>query len=90
MADAQHKKLSGDEIQNILTSKKPKGINTEPRQIGVWYKLNHVLREQGCSNPNCVDTRPRGDRGRSIVAQIDDEYVCRFCFLDGWLSKSQL
>lgn len=90
MSEAQHKKLSGDEIQNILSSKKAsRGIPTEPREIGVWYKLNHMLRDQGCSNPDCVDVRPRGDRGRNIVIQINDEYVCRYCFLDGWLSTTK-
>jgi len=89
MGEAQHKSLNPEEIQNILSSKRTKGIATEPREIGVFYKLNHLLREEGCTNPNCVDTRPRGDRGRNIVVKIDDEYMCRYCFLDGWLSQSK-
>jgi hypothetical protein len=89
MPEAQHKKLSPEQIQNIMSSRKPRGLATEPREIGVFYKLNHLLRENGCTNPECVDPRPRGDRGRNIVIQLGDEYMCRYCFLDGWLSSSK-
>lgn len=72
----------------LSTKSKPK-IATEPRELAVWFKLDHVLRSEGCSNPNCVDdTRPSGDPGRNIVVKINDEFVCRECFLAGWLSEN--
>lgn len=72
----------------LSTKSKPK-IATEPRELSVFFKLDHVLRDEGCSNPNCVDdTRPANDIGRRIVVKIGDEYVCRECFLAGYLSES--
>jgi hypothetical protein len=88
VSEAQHKPLSSEQIQNILSQKKPRGLTTEPREIGVWYKQNHLLRERGCDNPDCKDPRDANDRGRRIVIQINDKYLCRYCFLEGWLSPN--
>lgn len=77
--------LSPEQIKNLLQpAKGEKGVKTEPREISVWYKLDHLLREEGCSNPQCVDPRPNGDRGRHIVIDINGKYCCRYCFLDGY------
>lgn len=71
--------------------------NTEDRQINVWFKLNHHLcmsdcehraqspTTKACWNPQCVDTRSPDDRGTNIVAKVHDQYICRYCFLDGYL-----
>lgn len=86
MAD---KPLDPSQIANLLKpTRAPKGLTTEPRVIEVWYKQNHIFKEEGCDNPNCTDTRPRGDRGRSIMAKVGDKLMCRFCFLAGWLSPN--
>lgn len=72
----------------LSTKSKPK-TPTEPRELATWFKLDHMLWEDGCSNPNCVDdTRPHGDPGRIIVYKMGDEYICRECFLAGWLSEN--
>ena len=87
---AEKKVLSPDEIKKLmLPSKGEKGSQTEPREISVWYKLNHLLREEGCSNPQCVDSRPHSDRGRHIVIELNGKYICRYCFLDGYLSHGR-
>ena len=48
-----------------------------------------MINPDGCSNPNCVDdTRPQSDPGRQIVYKMGNEFICRECFLAGWLSDS--
>jgi hypothetical protein len=87
--DAQPKRGGG--------SRTPKDV-TEPREITVWYKLPHKLADfefEGkqvtphCENPDCSDPRPPSDRGRNIVASIKGKMMCRFCFLNGWLSDNE-
>ncbi len=56
------------------------------REYQTWFKLSHHIREEGCDNPNCNDPRIKEtDRGTNVVVQIKDKWVCRYCFLDGWL-----
>jgi hypothetical protein len=79
----------------------PKVDLTAIREINIWMKLPHHIcmpdcehrtlegnKSEGkaCWNPNCVDPRPPTDRGSNIVAQVRGQYVCRYCFLGGWLS----
>jgi len=59
---------------------------TEVREIAVWFKLSHHISETGCSNPNCVDPRPPTDKGTKIVTEVKGQMICRYCFLDGYLS----
>jgi hypothetical protein len=80
--------LSPEEAARLLATKRqPRGVATEPRDINTWYKLDHMLRPDGCTNPDCVDDRPLGDRGRNIVFKMGNEFICRECFLAGWLSN---
>ena|SRR5215475_4129728 len=93
---AEHKQLTPEQIQQALASGRsrgPKADPTEPRDIGTWYKLNQIIREDCCENPNCEDPRVTKDgkvlnRGAHIVAQVKGKYMCRYCFLAGWLSDS--
>lgn len=86
---AEHKALNQDEIKSILSNTRaPKGIGTEPRDISTWYKQDHILRPEGCTNPDCEDSRPHSDVGRQIVIKFEDEFMCRWCFLIGWLSPN--
>ncbi len=86
--------LSDDQIKALLTSEpKAKGPTTEPRTIDVFYKLDHLMIDSGCENPNCADPRDHGDLGRKIVVNIpqalgNDTRICRFCFLEGYLSNA--
>jgi hypothetical protein len=64
----------------------------EPREYSTWWKLPHHIREEGCDNPDCVDTRPRTDKGTNIIVEVPDKtggvkHICRYCFLGGWLSE---
>lgn len=77
-------------------SRVAKGPQTEPRTIEVWYRLNQFQREKGCDNPHCVDVRPRDDLGRKIVTKVmsqepgqGEHYICRPCFLSGYLSPNR-
>lgn len=58
---------------------------TQVRTYQVWFKLNHHMREEGCDNPNCIDPRPKTDKGVKVCAAVKDKFICRFCFLDGYL-----
>jgi hypothetical protein len=62
---------------------------TEVREIGVWFKLSHHISELGCSNPDCVDPRPKTDKGTKIVAEVKGKMICRYCFCDNYLSTNQ-
>jgi|SRR5215831_2557769 len=64
--------------------RKPK-VDVDNRHITVWMKLNHTIRLEGCDNPDCNDPRITGDRGRNVVSQIHDKYMCRYCFLEGYM-----
>lgn len=73
----------------------------ENRIINNWFKLNHHLctkdcehREQApqgsegraCWNPNCKDNvRKPTDRGAQIVVEVKGQWICRYCYLDGYL-----
>lgn len=59
---------------------------TEVREGQVWFKLSHHISETGCSNPNCVDPRPKTDKGTKVVAEVKGQMICRYCFLDGYLT----
>lgn len=71
---------------------------TEERTLPVWFKLDHHLctsvcdhrqqspnSEKACWNPDCKDPRPSTDRGTNIVAEVKGQWVCRFCYLNGYL-----
>lgn len=84
--------LTNDQIASILAndkSRKAKKDPTEPRIIDTWFNLkNHRIREEGCDNPDCVDPRAEKTRGVNVVTEIQGKFMCRYCFLAGWLSKS--
>lgn len=76
----------------------PKKDITQERTINVWFKLNHHLcgkecehrkespTGKACFNPECIDPRDETERrGITAVAMVHEKYMCRYCFLDGWL-----
>lgn len=80
-------------------TRRPKEDITQNRVVNVWFKLNHHLcvndcehraqspKGTACWNPDCVDTRDRDNRGVNMVALVKEQFMCRYCFLDGWLLK---
>jgi hypothetical protein len=88
-----NKPLNMDQIASIMSQSKGRGPTadpTEPRESVIWFKLDHIIREEGCDNPNCEDIRPSEDRGVNIVAKIKGKHMCRICFLGGWLSETSI
>jgi hypothetical protein len=61
---------------------------TEPREYVVWWRLRHTIRQEGCENPDCNDPRPSTDHGVNVVAEIKGKKMCRYCFLEGYLSDN--
>lgn len=41
-----------------------------------------------CWNPNCEDHKrdKATDRGTNVVVEVKGQYICRYCFLAGYLS----
>jgi len=60
---------------------------TEPRDYPTWWKLQQYYGT--CDNPDCEDVRVGGGpEGHAMVAEIKERKVCRYCFLNGWLSDA--
>jgi len=67
-------------------------FNINDRSYQAWFALHHELHNPDtgdpafCDNPNCVDPRDK-THGQSVV-DLDGKKVCRFCFLEGWLTTN--
>jgi|SRR5580765_3739085 len=77
-------------------SKKLELLDT--RIVTNWFKLSHHLcmpscehrqnapGDRACWNPNCEDhTRTSNDRGTMIVVEVKGQWICRYCYLAGYL-----
>lgn len=83
--------LSQEEALQLLLEDASKGRGptkdtTEPRIAATWFKLTTQLNKP-CENPDCCDTREANDKGRLVTVQVKGKFMCRFCFLAGWLSS---
>lgn len=69
------------------------GIDTSKRDYDTWFKLYHSIADsetgepRRCTNPNCADPRDHSKYAQ-IVAEVNGQYICRFCFFDGYLSEN--
>lgn len=63
-----------------------KKVDVSQRDYETWFKLAHHMLDKDtgehltCDNPNCIDPRPAAP----VVAEVNGQNMCRFCFLDGW------
>lgn len=80
----------------------PRTDPTAVREINVWFKLEHHIchpdcehrlnksgdPKRGCWNENCMDTTrdPETDRGIWVVTPVKGQWICRYCFLGGYLA----
>lgn len=82
--------LSLDEAMQLLVEDAAgvgtKKDATEPRIAATWMKLTTQLNKP-CENPECSDPRPIEDKGRRVTVLIKEQFMCRYCFLAGWLSS---
>src|SRR5215472_8116871 len=92
--------LTASEIAELLASKGQrrgggKKDPTEPRVIDNWWHQDHhfINRDDSkleCMNVNCQDPRKNDPRVRVfILAMVKERLMCRYCFLDGWLSGKE-
>lgn len=93
--------LSNERIKELLALKNApkKGRSGKPkfdpndRSFKAWFALQHQLYDHDtgdptfCENPDCVDTRDK-THGQS-VGDFNGTKICRFCFLEGWLTTHQ-
>jgi hypothetical protein len=87
--------LTKEQIQKLLAipekqpRKRKSGPDTSVRDYQTWFALAHKLFDEDtrelviCENPNCEDTRE--NKSRVVTALVNDHYMCRLCFLAGWL-----
>ena len=88
--------LSADQIKALLAlpekkrgGPRKKGIDTEVREYKTWFLLAHKMLDDEtgelakCENPNCPDAR---DPYKTVVAMVSGQFMCRICFLNGWLA----
>lgn len=76
--------------------KGPDLTTIESRTYETWFDSSTVriqfqyedddgnVQMRRCTNPNCLDPRTP-DKGGIMVVEINGEYCCRYCFIDGWL-----
>lgn len=68
--------------------KRKSGIDTSVRDHQTWFNLAQKMVDEEtrelivCENPDCGDPR---EGGGIIVTLINGKYMCRYCFLNGWL-----
>jgi hypothetical protein len=88
--------LTPEQIRKLLAkpektkSAKGKTIDTSRRDVLTWFALTHKLFDEEkqesfkCANPNCQDPRPSTTKN-AVVALVNGQYICRYCFLSGYL-----
>ena len=86
--------LNKDELAAVLKKAKSPRRTSRPRKNAENYRtyeswFKGMKQFAGtCSNPNCIDPRPRTTHPSTMVAELSNgETVCRFCFLDGYGKK---
>lgn len=78
---------------------------TEPRTYQTWFALHHVFgfcENPDCSderppihesvyveNLKTHEMLPEPSTGNKMVASVKDRFMCRICFLVGWLSEEK-
>jgi hypothetical protein len=72
-------------------SRSGKKVDTSERTFQTWFKLAHKTMDDSednygepmkCANESCQDPNP----GRvSLVAEVNGKWMCRYCYLAGWL-----
>lgn len=86
--------LDPDFITQLL-KKQPASRARKPRDphkvrdYNTWWKLQLRIREFGCENENCVDPRPKTDKGTNICTEVQGKFICRYCYLDGYLGEGK-
>ena len=88
------KQLSAKEIADLLAGvrTRTKRDTSEPRTIDNWwhqthhilYRPDHPELDIKCANPECGDKRPNDKT--ILLAEVKDVLMCRYCFLNGYLS----
>lgn len=89
------KQLTAQEITDLLAGSSNRGRKrdtTEPRVMDNWWKQTHHILyrpdydvEIKCANPDCGDPRP--DDKTILLGEIKGTLMCRYCFLNGYLSN---
>lgn len=91
--------LSNEQIAQLLALPKRRGggrrgktgPDTTVRDYQTWFKLAQKMIDEDtnelihCENENCIDPRAKAGQGGIVCAQVEGKFMCRHCFLDGWL-----
>lgn len=85
--------LSPQQIADLLAGVGKRGgtkDTTEPRTFENWFKQDLIFvhrkdnPELKCMNDLCLD--PRAEDAVIVLIHIKNRLMCRFCFLDGYMS----
>lgn len=90
------KTLSASEIADLLKTPqrgRRKIDSSEPRTPDNWWKQTHRMIYRPdypdlnvkCTNPDCKDPRP--EDATILLGEIKGTLMCRYCFLNGYLSN---
>lgn len=93
--------LTNEQIATLLAlpkrrggGKRKTGPDTSVRDYQTWFKLAHSFLDEEagtgellrCENESCLDPRALAGEGKGIVVtQVNGKWMCRHCFLAGWL-----
>src|SRR5215472_5014034 len=77
------------------TGGRPKSKQRDPndRSYKAWFALSsEILNKETneprrCENPSCIDPRPPRHGGQFVV-EINGKMMCRYCFVEGWLTSN--
>jgi hypothetical protein len=88
--------LTQEQIDRLLSlprrtgGRRASGPDTSVRDYATWFKLAQKMVDDytgelvKCHNENCAD--PRRDTQKTVLCvAISGRYMCRHCFLSGWL-----
>lgn len=91
------RELSTEEIMDLLANsgRRTKRDTSEPRTMDNWWpQTHHILYRPDhpelnikCSNPDCGDPRPEDKT--ILLAEVKGTLMCRYCWLNGYLSDKQ-
>lgn len=89
------KELTPEQIKELIAGAGRRGRkkdSSEPRTTDNWWRqIHHFLYRPDfpeidikCSNPDCGDPRP--EERAILLAEVKNTLMCRYCFLNGYLS----
>lgn len=66
-------------------TRKKSGFDDTDRSVVNWFNTKNVHSVGQCSNPDCLDDRPRKrEENVAMTAEVNGLKMCRICFVAGY------